>query len=110
MFIGTYLCAASLVFFLILVGLIVFVKPTMSQIARYFWGTVFLSSLGLTLFIIFSSWAGIFSFGVASSYRIPQDYIENGAVGWVILVLGILGILSPALSAIWLVNKQGRIT
>ena len=110
MFIGTYLCATSLIFFLILVGLIIFVKPTMSQIARYFGGTVFLSSLGLTLFIILSSWTGIFSFGVTSSYRIPQDYIGNGAVGWVILILGILGILSPALSAIWLVNRQGRIT
>jgi hypothetical protein len=110
MFIGAYLCATSSIFFLILVGLIIFVKPKLSQITRYFWGTVFLSGVGLALFILLSSWAGLFSFGVASSYRIPQEYIENGAIGWAILLLGILGILSPALSALWILSKQGRLT
>ena len=62
--------------------------------------SLLIASASLALYIILSVWIEIFSFGAPSSYNIPQDYFEQGIIGWLLLLIGAAGILSPLLAVI----------
>lgn len=74
-------------------------KPT--WLARFTWQTALLSGVSLLAFTGSSMEMGIIRLGQVGSYRLPQDYLDHGPVGWGILIIGVLGILSPVAAAIW---------
>ncbi len=65
--------------------------------------------VGLVLFTLLSSWAGIVPLkigeGALISYSVsfPHGYLSQGTLGIAILLVGLAGILSPVFAA-WLTN------
>ncbi len=111
MFIGVYLLLKALVFAFILLSR--FKSRSVSRQAdhthgwlRLFAGyALLLSLLSLVAFIFLSVWSGIIAIGTSSSYSIPQDYISFGVLGWFVLAIGFIGVLSPLLAA-WIADKK----
>jgi hypothetical protein len=107
MFIGTFLCAAGFVYLLTLfLGLMAMRGETAVGTARQLTSRFTLRSflliiVGLIAFIGLSAWRSIVQFGVAHSFSIPQDYINAGLSGWLILLIGIIGIMSPIILWQW---------
>ena len=64
--------------------------------------------LTLVCFAVFtglSTWQGLIKFGTLTNFRFPQDYLEAGPAGWIILIIGLIGILSPIIAMIWINNS-----
>lgn len=103
MFIGAYLCVSAFVFGLGLLALLAFVKgATMArtlrqQLIAYSAVSLTLIGLGLAAFIGFSAMAGLMRFRGAGSWSYPGDYLAAGPVGWIVMLLPLIGILSPLL-------------
>lgn len=108
MFIGVYLCSSLLVLGMSVLALTAVTKPETQwrhikrYIAKFLLITGGLILLGLIAFVGLSAVSGILPFGQTSSVSLPQDYIAYGLFGWLIMAIGLLGILSPALTAVWL--------
>ncbi len=104
MFFLMYLVLAGMVWFL---GLVLARK----EIILYSGLSLLLVLIGLVLFTVLSSWAGIVpvSLGdgalVSYSVSFPDGYLSRGAMGIGILCVGIMGMLSPALVA-WLMSRE----
>ncbi len=68
---------------------------------------------GMILFTFLSWWAGIIplSFGdgalITYSVSFPDGYLAQDVVGLVIVLVGLVGVLSPAL-AVWLTGRQSK--
>lgn len=112
MFIGAYICSSGLVF-LVALGLLTALSSAddpvgrwRQQIVKYTLLSLGLSGVGLTLFLVLSAVTGILPVGGAGSYSLPQDYLAYGVVGWLILLIAIGGILSPAFTAVWLHKRH----
>jgi hypothetical protein len=97
-----------MIFVLTLVYYIWFGKGAQQDGKRWLFRTGFYSIiLGiafLAAFITFSIQAGIVAIGIPSTSSIPGDYLQLGINGWMILALGVLGILSPGIAA-WLADN-----
>jgi len=112
MFIGVYLCGSGLVFLIAFLALSAAadVDDTVGRLRQHFtkFGLTAAGSslLGLILFIGLSVATGLLTLGQSGDYSIPGDYIELGVRGWLILLIGALGILSPALTAVWMRNNR----
>lgn len=106
MFIGAYLCASALVFFAVLLTIVLRADPESrikyfrKYILHYSLLAVLLSSLGFVVFIGSSVWSNILLIGQPQEFSLPQDYIEHGIAGWAILLVAILGLLSPIAAAL----------
>lgn len=112
MYIGVYLCSSGLVLGLTLLFLAAQIGAEASgrQIkqlfARFMLITISLIIFCLVLFTTLSIFTGILpAFGSSGSYSLPQDYFAVGLFGWFILLIGLAGILSPVVTAVWL-HKQ----
>ena len=66
--------------------------------------SILLSVTFLVAFIALSVQAGIVAIGVPDAYSIPNDYLQLGFNGWMILAVGALGMLSPGIAA-WLADS-----
>lgn len=113
MFIGAYLCSAGIVFLLTLCLLTFIGYPDKhfwrqrQQLIRFALYSLGLSGLGFILFLGLSLVTGILPpFGSVGNYSLPQDYLAYGLFGWFILFVAAVGILSPALTAVWLHKHQ----
>ncbi len=114
MFIGVYLCGSLAVAGLALVGLL----AGFPEEER--WGTVrrrlrlfamfsaLFPGLGLVAFLILSGVAGLMRLAQVQSYRLPNDYLDAGPLGWVSLAIFVIGVLSPALAALLASRRFGR--
>jgi drug/metabolite transporter (DMT)-like permease len=99
--IGAYLFLAGIVW---LAGLVP--RPhARRRLVAYASLSLLLALAGLILFYLLSAWAGLMRTGVTGSLSIPQDYLARGAVGVLILLVGLAGLLSPLLAA-WLLGQQ----
>jgi hypothetical protein len=58
-----------------------------------------LVGLGLLLFLGGSLWTGVLVLGEPREYRLPEDYLELGLSGVLILTIAVLGLLSPLVAA-----------
>ncbi len=101
MFILAYLWLAALVWILALAV----VRPARLRFGRYSAFSVLLALTGLILFIVFSSGMGLIRFGVPYTSSIPEDYVLRGALGVAVLLIGMVGAISPAIAA-WVVSRQ----
>ncbi len=107
MFFLSFLCLGGIVWAL---GL-VFVMRARLRVGIYTALSLLFALMGLTLFTFFSWVAGIMPlrFGdaalLAYSVDFPVGYLARGEIGVAILVLGVLGILSPVLAA-WVIGRQ----
>lgn len=107
MFIGAYLCGSGLVYLALLVLLVVRAKPQAAagnfrkRLTRYSFVAAGLSAAGLVAFLGLSAAAGLLRLGQAGSYSLPDDYVALGAAGWLIMLVGLAGLLSP-LAAVFL--------
>lgn len=112
MYIGVYLCSSGLVLGLTLLILTAVTRSEAGwgqirrQLARFMLLAAGLIIFSLVVFIILSAITGILPVAGSSSYSLPQDYIEYGLSGWLILALGLAGIFSPALAAVWLHHQH----
>lgn len=101
MFILAFLSLSGLVW---LLGLLWF-GPARLRLGIYSMLSLLFVLAGLILFTLLSWWVGLVRFGVPESLSIPEDYIAQGIVGLVLLLIGIVGMVSPAVAA-WLVSRQ----
>lgn len=98
---GAYLFAAGLVWLVVL-----FVSPRVRwRLALYTAVSLIFALAGLALFYLLSQSAGLMQPGVAHSLNIPFDYLERGLAGVLILLIGLVGALSPVIAG-WLVGQQ----
>ncbi len=104
MFIGVYLCLSGMVW---LLGLFIFLQARL-RMGLYSALAIALTATGLILFTLFSMALGLVRFGTPENLSIPQDYIARGAVGVGVLLVGIVGILSPVYAAWWVNRKKGN--
>jgi hypothetical protein len=60
-----------------------------------------LVGLGLLVYVTSSVLVGvrIYRFGQAATYSVPEDYLALGTAGWAVMIVAVLGILSPLLAA-----------
>lgn len=106
MFIGVYICGSAFAYLSALSGLILLaqtrekVETPRRRLLRFSLLALLFSSLGLFAFMGLSTMAGILRWGQWQTHRLPQDYIEYGAGGWVIMAIGVFGLLSPLLVAL----------
>jgi hypothetical protein len=68
--------------------------------------TLGLAALALLLFVGLSVASGAMRFGGATSLQVPGDYWSAGALGWLALLAGALGLLSP----LWALGRLQRPT
>ena len=101
--IGAYLFLAGIVW---LLGLAL-LPSIRCRLAAYFGLSLLLALAGLILFYLLSTWAGLVRTGVTGSLSIPQDSLARGAVGGLILLVGLAGLLSPLLAE-WLLGRPTR--
>jgi len=113
MFIGAYLFSTGVVFLVtlwLLTAVVSSDKPFLRQrqrLARFAFYSLAVSGLGFILFLGLSLVTGILPpIGSSGSYSLPQDYLAYGLLGWFILFVAAVGILSPALTAVWLRKHQ----
>ncbi len=106
-------------FFLMFLGLSVlvwvfgfaFVAPARRRAGLYSVLSWLFAAAGLLLFTLLAWWTNIFPmrFGEGSlvtySVSFPHDFLARGLLGILVLAIGILGGISPALAA-WLVGRQ----
>lgn len=92
------------------IGLLLF-RTTTKRVALYCGLSVLFVVVGLVAFSILSAWAGILSLAIGDgalvrySVMFPASYLNSGAPGVGILLVGVLVVLSPMLAA-WLINRQ----
>ena len=77
-------------------------RHQLTQHARY---TLLLTLVSFAVFTGPSIWQGLIKFGTLTNFRFPQDYLEAGPAGWIILIIGLIGILSPIIAMIWINNS-----
>jgi hypothetical protein len=105
MFIGAYLCTGGFVYLAVLFWLVLrgANEETVGRFrSRLFTFSVLsfaLVGLGLLLFLGGSLLTGVLRIGEPQEYRLPQDYLQLGLSGVLILVIAALGLLSPLLAA-----------
>ena len=63
-------------------------------------------AIGLAVFVVLSAVTGLLRLAQPQSSRLPNDYIDAGPLGWVSLAIFVIGVLSPALAALWAWRKQ----
>ena len=99
--IGAYLCFSGIVWIL---GL-AFVTRARKRIGIYAVLSLLFALGALILFYVFSAWAGLVHTERLTSSNIPGDYVAQGAIGIVIMLVGIIGLFSPTIAA-WIVSRQ----
>lgn len=93
-----------------LLGL-VFATPARQRVGIYSALSLLFVLTGLILFTLFSWWAGIIplTFGdgglITYSVSFPEWYMARGVLGIAIILVGLLGVVSPTL-AVWLISRQ----
>lgn len=112
MSIGVYLCGSLTVAGLALVGLLAgFPEDTLWGAVRRklrlfaMFGALF-PAIGLVIFLLLSAVTGLIRLAQPQSSRLPNDYIGAGPLGWVSLAIFVIGVLSPALAALWAWRKR----
>jgi hypothetical protein len=108
MFIGAYLCVSGFIFVLSLLVLFALFpnSSTVPGLRKQVFTFAVLSfaviGVSLTAFISLSALVGLMNFREAGSWSYPNDYLAYGPIGWIIMILLPLGILSPIVILIWL--------
>jgi hypothetical protein len=102
MYIGVYLCLSG---FIMLPGVIVLSQPPRQRL-KYALLSFLLVVLALVAFEGLSALTGLTRFGEPRDYSYPQDYLTYGPLGWLIMLLLPLGILSPLLLALVFHRKR----
>ncbi|MGE5222817.1 MAG: hypothetical protein ACM3PY_10275 [Omnitrophica WOR_2 bacterium] len=103
--IGVYLCWLGSLYLIILL-LVPRLRPRMGI---YGVATLISGMLILILFVLLSAGVGLMRFGQPFNLSIPQDYIQRGWAGYLLLIIPALGLLSPAIVAFLLVRlNHGR--
>jgi hypothetical protein len=110
-FIGAYFCVTGLLFVL---GLLVLAALPGQSAARQpakrtlaYAGLSFsVALLGLIAFIGLSYLTGLMSRG-QGVWSYPNDYLAYRPVGWVIMLIPLIGVLSPLVVLLWLRSRSG---
>ena len=91
---GAYVLLNGLIFLLVLL-----IKPPLRRQDKFWlftgWSAV-VSLFTLALFGALSVSIGVLQIGVFQTFRLPQDYISLGGIGYGVLLVGLAGILAPA--------------
>jgi hypothetical protein len=112
MFIGAYACAGGIIFLAGLVGL-AFIGRTGSvartrreQVFEYTLFSLPIMGFILLVFVSLSISTRLMSFGEVQDWSYPEDYLAFGPVGWLLMFLPVLGVLSPLLVTIFMVRRD----
>jgi len=115
MFIGAYPCLSAIVILLGFAVVSVTLRNRQTGAAgdgptpgRYFLLSVPISIGGLMLFVTLSLVVGLMHTGGAGSWNYPQDYIESGFFGWIIMALPVISLLAPLAIARIVVTRPGK--
>jgi hypothetical protein len=105
MYVGVYLCVSAMVFlasFFLLV-------PVRHRLLRYSLFSLVIVIFALLAFELLSLFTGLRQRGWVASWSYPNDYLNAGLVGWIIMLFPILGLLSPLLLALYVRKRKGNI-
>jgi hypothetical protein len=108
MFTGAYLFASGAIF---LIGLAVLAYSNSRGSGgggkrKYAFTSLILVGFILVLFISLSILAGLMSFGGPQDWSYPKDYLSYGTVGWILMLLPLLGILAPLLVSLVMAHRS----
>lgn len=113
MFIGSYLCIGAV---FLAIGYVVVSRwkgittDGSFVVRRYLFLAIIVQLTSLVLFFISSLASGLMELGGAGSWNYPQDYLKDGPIAWLIMLLPLLGILSPLILALipprWLIADR----
>ena len=112
MFIGVYLCGSGVFFFGSLAAVFFLTKGTTTvmelrqRLLRYAAIALPSAIIGLAAFLGLSWVTGLLRLGEAGNFNLPGDYIEFGILGWGILLIGMVGLLSPAWALLLISNNK----
>lgn len=70
--------------------------------------SILMMVLGLAIFLFLSAWISILFLGETASYNLPLDFISEGLIGWLTLLVGLAGILSPIFAAFIINHSTNR--
>jgi len=106
MFFGAYFCAGSFTFVLGLVALATLFDGQATMVSfrgralRYIGLSVAISVLCLVAFVGLSYMTGLMRFGKATHWSYPGDYLAGGPLGWVLMIIPLLGVVAPLVLAL----------
>ncbi len=61
---------------------------------------------GLLMFVALSAGIDVMRFGQPTTYRLPQDYLAAGFLGWLAMVIGAATLLSPLLISFFVARSK----
>ncbi len=99
---GAYLCTIGII---MLLCLLLFARLRSHGIS-YALVTFILAIAALIVFEFLSSVIGVIHFGQPTSLNIPKDYLVRGPIGWAVLAVCLLGLVSPFLAALLFLRKR----
>jgi hypothetical protein len=98
-----YFCVSGIVWFVVLAS----VARARQRFGPYTRLSLLFVLSGLAFYILASMWMGALAFGVGQARSVPQDYLERGWLGVAVLLILLVGLLSPAIAA-WIVSLRYR--
>lgn len=107
MFFGAYFCAGGFTFVLGLVALATLFdsQATMAsfrgRVLRYIGLSFAISVLCLVAFVGLSYATGFMRFGEATHWSYPGDYLAGGPLGWILMIIPLLGVVAPPVLVLW---------
>lgn len=104
MYIGVYLCLSGL---FILICLLIL--PRLRKRRALFIGFSLLTIISpFVLFELMSIYLNITPAGGNANFNYPADYVDKGILGWFVIVLPLLGILSPIMISLLLTREKDK--
>jgi len=104
MFIGVYICLGVI---FIIISLFIF-PAIRDKPAKLILLSITFMILGLALLELASGYLGFVQLGSPAYSNIPGDFLGKGLLGWIILILPILAVISPLLISFWFHKSSDR--
>ncbi len=105
MFIGIYFCLGGL---FVLLSFLIF-PVIRKERGKFVFLSIAILALIFVLFELTSNYFKIIEYGTPGSSNFPGDYLASGLVGWTLLFLPFLGVISPLLVSLFL-HRTGEQT
>lgn len=115
MLFGAYFCAGSFTFVLGLIVLATLFDGQATRVSfrgrvlRYVGLSVAISVLCLVAFVGLSYVTRLMRFGETTNWSYPGDYLASGPLGWVLMIIPLLGVVAPLVLALLLKRQKPAI-
>jgi hypothetical protein len=106
MYIGVYFLLSG-----IFIVICIYLFPSIRRKLGLYIGLSLLAIIALLVtFELGSQYLNIITISEPAAFNFPGDYLDSGIIGWFVLLLPLIGILSPILISILLRKKDGKLS